>query len=64
MHVEPKAVKFCFSRQQLLASDSCAHAMAVNGIGASAPAQCSFTVGLVCLVIMRDSVMSVVLRVP
>ena len=64
MHVEPKAVKFCFSRQQLQSSDPCAHAMAVNGIGASAQAQCSFTVGLVCLVIMRDSVMSVVLREP
>ena len=31
MHVEPKAVKFCFSRQQLQSSDPCAHAMAVNG---------------------------------
>ncbi len=27
-------------------------------------AQCSFTVGLVCLVIIRDSVKSVVLRMP
>ena len=31
MRVGPKAVKCCFSRQQLLASDSCAYAMAVNG---------------------------------
>lgn len=30
MRMGPKAVKCCFSRQQLLASDSCAHAMAVN----------------------------------
>lgn len=53
-----------FFHHVLLASKPSASDRQVNGEGASEDAQCNFTVGLVCLVIIRERVNSVVLRMP
>jgi hypothetical protein len=63
MRLEPIVARLSFSGKQLLAYKPCTHAIP-NELGANGEIQCNFTVGLVCLVIMRDRVKSVVLRMP